>query len=147
MHKFLISLDTALTGELPDQLDFLLPSMHESTIRQPLTAMPYAEALFFLRHFMALPWRSSPLTFNNGTHYTVHGLKSTLLSWSSQLQLNPELRRLQGHHQDPLRSTRLYSRDDMDGFIVVQSVSLQVGDRTHLWLEEASSHCKNQRCT
>ena len=53
-------------------------------------------------------------------HYIVHGLKSTLLSFANQLQLAPELRRLQGKHKDPVQSTRLYSRDDVSGALQLQ---------------------------
>lgn len=60
------------------------------------------------------------VVFHCNFKITVHGLKSTLLSWASQLRLDPELRRLQGHHKDPLTSTRLYSRDDIDGAIFLQ---------------------------
>ena len=74
---------------------------------------------------MSLPWRKTPLVFGNITHYTIHGLKSTFLSWASQLKLDPESRRLQGHHKDPLKSTRLYSRDDIDGSIFVQETIIQ----------------------
>ena len=69
--------------------------------------------------------RKTPLVFGNITHYTIHGLKSTFLSWASQLKLDPEPRRLQGHHKDPLKSTRLYSRDDIDGSIFVQETIIQ----------------------
>ena len=32
----------------------------------------------------------------------------------------PELRLLQGHHADPLKATRLYSRDDVNGALHLQ---------------------------
>ena len=44
---------------------------------------------------------------------------------SSQLRLDPESRRPQGHHKDPLQSTRLYSRDDVNGSIYVQEAIVQ----------------------
>lgn len=120
VHKFLMVLDSALAGETPAHIDFLLPSCRQGVLLRPLEAMPYSEALFFLRRFMTLPWRSNPLEFSNTVHYTVHGLKSTFLSWASQLRLDPESRRLQGRHKDPLQSTRLYSRDDINGSLFVQ---------------------------
>lgn len=120
VHKFLICLDSTLQGTDPAQVDFILPSFTNGEVGMPLAAMPYPEALFYLRSFMLLPWRSAPIKFDNVMHYTIHSLKSTFLSWASQLRIEPELRRLQGHHQDPLRSTRLYSRDDIDGSIFVQ---------------------------
>ena len=100
----------------------------------PPSAMSYAEAVFHFRISLRLPWRSHPLEFANITHYTIHGLKSTFLSWASQLQISPELRRLQGHHKDPLQSTRLYSRDDVDGSLRVQTEivkRVQSGWRPH----------------
>ena len=120
VHKFLLCLDSVLDGHDPNQIDFMLPSVQDEDIKTPLSAMPYSEALFYLRSFMPLPWKSQQLVYDNTTHYTIHGLKSTFLSWASQLRIDPECRRLQGHHKDPLQSTRLYSRDDIDGSIFVQ---------------------------
>ena len=120
VHKFLVCLDAVFEDQDPNHIDFMLPRMNADDVQSPLTAMPYSEALFYLRKFMSLPWRSQTLMYDNVTHYTVHGLKSTFLSWASQLRIDPECRRLQGHHQDPLKSTRLYSRDDIDGSIFVQ---------------------------
>lgn len=120
VFKFLSVLDAALEGEDPTKVDFLLPRFSGGQLCKPVEPMPYSEALYYLRSFMHLPWRSRPLVFDNSIHYTVHGLKSTFLSWASQLRLDPESRRLQGHHQDPLQSTRLYSRDDINGSLYVQ---------------------------
>ena len=55
---------------------------------------------------------------------TVHGLKSTLLSWSVQLQLPEDQRRLQGHHKASQASVRLYSRDDVHGSLELQKAVL-----------------------
>lgn len=112
----------------------MLPRVDSHSVCHPLTAMPYSEALYHLRQLISIPWRSSQLVFDNVTHYTVRGLKSTFLSWASQLRLDPEARRLQGHHKDPLQSTRLYSRDDVNGSIFIQqSIVTQVigGWRPH----------------
>ncbi|CAK9065532.1 unnamed protein product [Durusdinium trenchii] len=125
VHKFLITLDAVYRHSDPSQIDFLLPSVDENGPRAPLTPMTYPEALYFVRRFIELPWRSSKLVFPDVTHYTVHGLKSTLISWASQLGISPELRRLQGKHKDPLQSTRLYSRDDVAGSLSLQSEILQ----------------------
>ena len=44
--------------------------------------MSYAEALFFVRHYLRLPWRTTTVSLGGDVRsYTVHGLKSTLLSW------------------------------------------------------------------
>jgi hypothetical protein len=134
IYKFLLTLDTVFSGHDPSQIDFMLPSIQGNDVRMPLSAMSYAEALFHFRTALRLPWRSTPLEFANVTHYTIHGLKSTFLSWASQLQISPELRRLQGHHKDPLQSTRLYSRDDVDGSLRVQVEivkRIQAGWRPH----------------
>lgn len=125
VHKFLITLDAVYRHSDPSQIDFLLPSVDENGPRAPLTPMTYPEALYFVRRFIELPWRSSKLVFPDVTHYTVHGLKSTLISWASQLGISPELRRLQGKHKDPLQSTRLCSRDDVAGSLSLQSEILQ----------------------
>lgn len=124
-HKFFSVLDNTLSREDPEQIDFILPSCPDGQVKHPVEAMTYAEALFYLRKYMHLPWRSKPLVFDNAVHYTVHGLKSTFLSWASQLRLDPEDRRLQGHHKDPLQSTRLYSRDDINGSLFLQESIIQ----------------------
>ena len=125
VYKFLTCLDSMLALADSGQIDFLLPDVSDPASPLMLSAMPYSTALYFFRHFMSLPWRKTPLVFGNITHYTIHGLKSTFLSWASQLKLDPESRRLQGHHKDPLKSTRLYSRDDIDGSIFVQETIIQ----------------------
>ena len=45
-------------------------------------------------------------------------LKSTVLSWSSQVQIEKNLRQLQGHHRGD--SAQLYSRDDVGGALNLQ---------------------------
>ena len=125
VYKFLTCLDSMLALADSGQIDFLLPDVSDPASPLLLSAMPYSTALCFFRHFMSLPWRKTPLVFGNITHYTIHGLKSTFLSWASQLKLDPESRRLQGHHKDPLKSARLYSRDDIDGSIFVQETIIQ----------------------
>ena len=54
--------------------------------------------------------------------YTLHGLKTKVLSWARQLGLPEELRREQGHHRAGAgsTSTRLYSRDDVWGPLFLQ---------------------------
>ena len=121
VHKFLMTLDTVLDSQDPDKIDFLIPSADENEPRSPIVAMSYAEALYFVRRFIILPWRSQPLQFADVSNYTVHGLKSTLISWAAQLGISLELRRLHGKHKDPMQSTRLYSRDDVSGSLDLQS--------------------------
>ena len=52
----------------------------------------------------------------------VHSAKATVLSWARQLHLDPELRRIQGHHRGSGSdlSLRLYSRDDIAPMILLQ---------------------------
>jgi hypothetical protein len=121
-EKWLTTLDElwhhAKTTDLDMQVpDFLFPVMRHDGIELPWSAMQYAEALKWIRHLARLPWKSTPQTSD---HLLVHSMKSTLLSWGSQLmadgQVSSEERLLQGHHrQSASRSLRLYSRDDVHG--------------------------------
>eukprot|EP00435_Cladocopium_sp_Y103_P039101 s579_g10.t1 len=106
VHRFLQALDSlyAPFGLTPHDVDFVIPSLDSLTTEACPSPMTYAEALYYCRYFMALPWRKQPVdTAISAQHYTEHGLKSTLLSFANQLQLAPELRRLQGKHKDPCR--------------------------------------------
>ena len=90
-------------------------------MRVPIQPISYAEALFFVRRMLTLPWKANPIILQQHVKsYTVHGLKSTLLSWSVQLQLLEDQRRLQGHHKASQASVRLYSRDDVRGSLELQ---------------------------
>eukprot|EP00435_Cladocopium_sp_Y103_P076300 s7_g88.t1 len=137
VHRYLQALDSLYSnsGMKPQDVDFIIPSLDSLDHRDGPSPMSYAEALYFCRHFLSLPWRKSPVdTAASAQHYTVHGLKSTLLSFANQLQLAPELRRLQGKHKDPMQSTRLYSRDDVNGALQLQEAivaSVQKGWRPH----------------
>ena len=112
LFKFLVHLDGVLAEAGIAEIDFLVPSIGPEGIRAPLRPMSYAESLFFLRHFLRLPWKKSPLDLGIAPQsYTIHGLKSTLISWATQLDLPDEHKRLQGKHQSRNSSTRLYSRD------------------------------------
>ena len=82
--------------------------------------MTYGRALTWFRYFIAD-------TGGGAIHpavrkqYTLHSMKSTILSWSHQLNLPPEGRLVQGHHKSPqLASCRLYSRDDVHGSLMLQ---------------------------
>ena len=56
-------MDKLYNGMDAHEIDFTLPSfgVHDSPVL-PLQAMPYGEALHFLRHFMRLPWSSALIT-------------------------------------------------------------------------------------
>ena len=126
LHKFLITLDEVLTSHGSTDIDFLLPSIGPTGLRIPLQPMSYAEGLYFLRRFLSLPWKQKPLSVGaSPSSYTIHGLKSTLISWATQLDLSDEHKRLQGKHQARNSSTRLYSRDDVHGAIKLQQAIIK----------------------
>ena len=68
----------------------------------------YAQTLSRLRQLLEL----SGLTPAESNAYTLHSMKSTLLSWMAQLEIPLTSRFLQGHHQVP-GSAQLYSRDEI----------------------------------
>jgi hypothetical protein len=137
VHRYLQEIDSLYShwGKQPNEVDFIIPSLDQLHTDSSPVPMTYPEALHYCRYFLSLPWRKSPIdTALTAQHYTVHGLKSTLLSFANQFQLAPELRRLQGKHKDPLQSTRLYSRDDVSGALQLQEAiidSVQKGWRPH----------------
>ena len=120
--RFLQVLDDWMCHENKSTIDFLIPSFSlEGTVVMPIRAMTYAEGLGHLRWFITLPWKSQQSHPKvDPSSYFLHGLKSTLLSWSSQLSLNEEWRRFQGHHKAANSSVRLYSRDDVHNAIKLQ---------------------------
>jgi hypothetical protein len=102
--------------------NLFMPKLGASGIEIPWTPMTYADALAWLRHVTALPWKSTPQL---STQWTAHSMKSTLLAWRSQLvaegKVTPEERLLQGHHrQGTSKSLRIYSRDDVHGQLAFQ---------------------------
>eukprot|EP00435_Cladocopium_sp_Y103_P000244 s2560_g1.t1 len=122
LFKYLVHLDGLLADHGSSSVDFMVPSFSQHGVRLPLQPMSYAEGLYFLRHYLTLPWKKSPLGLGTSPQsYTIHGLKSTLISWGTQLNLSDEHRRLQGKHQSRNSSTRLYSRDDVHGALQLQS--------------------------
>ena len=137
VFRYLQEIDSLYSkfGRQPSEIDFIVPSLDQLGQDECPGPMTYPEALHHCRYFLSLPWRKSPInTEITAQHYTVHGLKSTLLSFANQLQLAPELRRLQGKHKDPLQSTRLYSRDDVNGALQLQEeiiTAVQKGWRPH----------------
>ena len=137
VFRYLQEIDSLYSkfGRQPNEIDFIVPSLDQLGQDECPGPMTYPEALHHCRYFLSLPWRKSPIdTAITAQHYTVHGLKSTLLSFANQLQLAPELRRLQGKHKDPLQSTRLYSRDDVNGTLQLQEAiitAVQKGWRPH----------------
>ena len=121
LYKFLTTLDAVFAMHGDGSEDYLIPGCNQGQVRVPLEPMTYAEALYFVRFFLKLPWRSSQTNMGGDIRsYTIHGLKSTLLSWGQQLELPEEQRRLQGKHKPQQSSTRLYSRDDVFGALKFQ---------------------------
>ena len=107
------------------QVDFIIPMMSDRGFDVPLQPMSYPRALSLFRYYLELPWKSSsPLEKLNPANYTLHGIKATLLSWSSQLRhqgvVTMEMCRLQGHRKPIQQSVSLYSRDDVLGQLELQ---------------------------
>eukprot|EP00435_Cladocopium_sp_Y103_P013401 s3009_g3.t1 len=122
LFKYLMHLDGLLAEHGSPGVDFVIPSFSTDGLRLPIQPMSYAEGLYFLRYYLQLPWKKSPLSLGTSPQsYTIHGLKSTLISWGTQLDLSDEHKRLQGKHQAKNSSTRLYSRDDVHGALKLQS--------------------------
>ena len=123
IHRYLQTLDKLYNRLHPGDIDFALPSFGGTDpIVWPPQAMSYGEALYFLRHYMTLPWSSASATQNlSSDHYTIHGLKCTLLSWACQLGLSEEDRRQHGKHKPAQQSVALYSRDDVVGSLRLQN--------------------------
>ena len=118
-----------------ESADFLLPMTVGEDFLFPLTPMSYTQALKWFRHFCTLPWKQpGPHSQLDTSAYTLHSLKTTILSWSNQLAqkglVTEEQRHLQGHHRRG--SMRLYSRDDTAGQLALQNtliVQVQGGFR------------------
>ena len=70
----------------------------------------YAEVLYYVRHYMTLPWsfQQSQMPIN-ASSYSIHGLKTTILSWAAQANLPESDRRLHGKHRPAQMSVQLYS--------------------------------------
>lgn len=128
LHKFLRTLDQIYYKHGQDStIDFLFPSCTDSAIRVPIQAMQYAECLYFLRKYLRLFWHRSSCddVDISAQSYTVHGLKSTILSYAAQLQLPEDMRRIQGKHRAVQASTRLYARDDVSAALTLQGIVRQ----------------------
>ena len=127
LHKWLQTMDELWTSARTTDLDmavpdFIFPKLSPEGIQIPWSPMSYADALAGIRKVTALPWKTAP---QKSSHWTAHSMKSTLLSWGSQLMaeglVQPEERLLQGHHrQSTSRSLRVYSRDDVHGQLSFQ---------------------------
>ena len=116
-HTWLNALDTWTDG-LDNQPYFLLPDIMVTaksvqTLNRP---MQYTRFVGWLR-WVCNHTPDEELRVH-GPHLisiTVHSLKSTILSWATQLDTPVHLRQLQGHHRNPLGNTSVttYSRDDV----------------------------------
>ena len=122
IHRYLQTLDELYSTLDISAVDFALPSFGGKNVPiWPPQAMSYGEALFFLRFFMTLPWSAAVTSQGlSSDHYTIHGLKCTLLSWACQLGLSEEDRRQHGKHKPAQQSVSLYSRDDVMGSLRLQ---------------------------
>ena len=80
-------------------------SCFRSCVRTPLPVfvapLHRSRAMPWLRSLLQEHWRSHSDLPPPAEHtlYGVHSCKATVLSWARQLHLDPELRRLQGHHR------------------------------------------------
>ena len=127
IQKFLSTLDTLYADENPNDIDFAMPTFgNQDTPIIPFDAMTYAEALFYIRYYMALPWSQQgvPASLNTKS-YSVHGLKATILSWAAQANLPEADRRIHGKHRPAQASVQLYSRDDILGSLRVQTALIE----------------------
>ena len=145
LHKFLRTLDRVYHEHGQDtSIDFLFPSCKDDSIRLPIQAMQHAECLYFLRKYLRIFWHksSSEDVTLSAQSYTVHGLKSTLLSYAAQLQLPDEMRRIQGKHRAVQASTRLlYSRDDVSAALRLQQIIRMAGGvHLHQWPGKGRLH-------
>ena len=117
MLIFFRALDDVFATHVNSQLDFIIPRITMKGSLElvlPLEPMRYTDALYYLRPFIHIPWRAAGSSPFNPSNYTIHGLKATFLSWSTQIPaISEEQRRQQGHHWSINQSVRLYSRDDV----------------------------------
>ena len=109
---------TDLSMPCPD----FFPAMDSLGLEQPLQPMSYARALKLLRWCSRLPWKSVQQEF--GGNITLHSLKTTMLSWGTQVadsaKISLEERQTQGHHRlhGESQSVILYGRDDFQAKLV-----------------------------
>ena len=125
---WLRALQTTLPRDAHPHPDFLIPAISDiDTTEMPTFQRPmsYTQAISLLRHFLQTPWQSAMLTPTECTAFTLHSLKTCLLSSAHQLRIDPEARRKQGHHK--IDSVALYSRDDtVDSLFLQREVALQL---------------------
>ena len=149
-HRFLCVLD-AWAGKhlqlhphvpLPSSLLLAVDSSGEPLL--PLQPMSYAAALRHLRHAILLPWKSSkpPEVASPTLNYTVHSLKTTMLSWAGQRPEVTQVEKLcQGHHRQS--SSQLYSREDIIPALRAQmkiQFSVRAGGRFMTPLHRGAQH-------
>ena len=127
IHKILSTLDKLYAEENPHDIDFAMPTFgNQDTLIVPFDAMTYAEALFYIRYYMALPWSQQGISASLHTKsYSVHGLKATILSWAAQANLPETDRRIHGKYRPAQASVQLYSRDDILGSLGVQTALIE----------------------
>ena len=75
--KFLKTLDEIYANQEASQIDFAIPAFHNQI--EPITpfeAMTYAEALYYLRYYMTLPWSHHHATLQvDASSYSVNSSK------------------------------------------------------------------------
>ena len=146
LHKFLRTLDRVYHEHGQGMsIDFLFPSCKDDSIRLPIQAMQYAECLYFLRKYLRIFWHksSSEDVTLSAQSYTVHGLKSTLLSYAAQLQLPDEMRRIQGKHRAVQASSYTHGTTSQQLFASNKSSARRPradGVHLHQWPGEGRLH-------
>ncbi len=121
--KWLSVLDDVHSRSHSDpNIDFVLPCCNPYGVPIPSQTLSYAATLYYLRMLILLAWRPNlSWTPPCPSNYTLHCLKSTLITWATQVHIPEEQRRLQGKHKAVQSSTRLYSRDDVFGSPALQN--------------------------
>ena len=102
-----------------NDLDFCLPDILPRDFHSPeellARPMPYCVALSKFRSTLQESWMGDArMNAQQARQYSLH-IKSTTLSWASQLDIPEPHREAQGHHRSHggRKSVRIYSRDDV----------------------------------
>ena len=81
VSKFMHALDVLAAQQQRDYPEeyvpsFMLPALDSDGFIFPLEPMSYAQALKWLRHYLTMPWSSSPPELP-ALNFTLHSLKAT----------------------------------------------------------------------
>ena len=89
VHRYLMVLDQMYALELSRSIDFAIPSFGGGAEPMyPFTAMPFGEALYFLRTLLQLPWRTKTCEpIPSGMSYSIPFMAWRLRCWVGRLRL------------------------------------------------------------